>query len=141
MAIPSQAQYEQNELTSAYNHMQEIEHAPLSDRKEAQADFFRVMSEDPALLAERLGWLIDGNYGYGEMMKAKQVVAHPRMNREASLTQLVGAYEWQCPPAMTSSAWRRLTSDQKAVLSAAVDVVIKAAEKEMRENGEWDKYK
>lgn len=141
MGIPTQEQYERNERMSAHNHLQEIERAPLSDRKEAQRDFARVMGEDPALLAERLGWLIDGNYGYGEMGMAKQIVAHPRMNREAALTQLVGAFEWQCPQRMTADAWKKLTSDQKAVLSAAVDVVIKAAEKEMRENGEWDKYK
>lgn len=126
--MDSQREYENRSLHEANRHLTQIESAPLSERKEAQAEFLEVIKNDPALLAERLSWLIDGNYGYGEMMKAKQIIASPRVNREAALTQLVAAYEWQCPPAMAVAAWKKLDATEKRMLSSAIEVVIEAAE-------------
>lgn len=133
--MESNREYENRSLMEAHRHMQEIEKAPLADRKEAAQDFFEAMRDDPALVAERLGWLIDGNYGYGEMLKAKQVVASPRMNRVAALTHMIGAYEWQCPTAMSSASWKKLSTQEKKMLDEAVKIVISEAEKEMKEQG------
>ncbi len=90
------------------------------------------MRDHPDLVAERVDWLIDGNYGYGEMMLAKQVVASPRMNQVAALTQLTAALEWKCPEDRARSAWKRLTPAQQHRLDQSVRRVvyraIKAAE-------------
>jgi hypothetical protein len=67
------------------------------------------------------------------MLKAKQVIASPRMNRRAALTQLIGIYEWQCPGDLCVRAWKKLTAGEKKSLDDAVDIVIEAAEKEMLE--------
>lgn len=122
---------EMDEVGRAVQKMQEVARAPLSDRKEARTAFGEAMATDPALVAERVGWLIDGNYGFGEMIKAKQVIASPRMNRRAALTQMVGVYEWQCPGDFAVDAWKKLSGSQKSALDAALDVVIEAAEAEM----------
>ena len=90
--------------------------------------FHEAMAEDPATVAERISWMLDGNYGYGQMVMAKEAVAAKRMNREALLTQMVGVFEWQCPRDMSRAAWTKLTPAQKKALSAAVAVVIKHAE-------------
>jgi len=124
-------EYGRRSLMEAYHHQQEVEKAPLSERQEARAAFQEAMATDPALVAERIGWMIDGNYGQGEMLKAKQIVASPRMNRRAALTHLVGVYEWKCPGNFAVDAWKKLNSGQKQALDAAVDVVIEAAEQEM----------
>jgi hypothetical protein len=127
-------EYEQRTANEAHRHMQEIEKAPLSDRKEAQAEFLEAM-RDPALVAERLGWLFDGNYGYGEMMQARRILAMGKnANKIATLNQLVGAYEWQCPPAMAVAAWKKLTTAEKDMLDKAIKIVIEEAEKELRED-------
>ena len=130
MPIPSQAEYERNELAMARRHEQEIDRAPLSDRKEAQQSFFEAMRDDPGVVAERIGWLLDGNYGFGSMKMAQQVLASPRMNRRAALVQSIAVSEWMCPRRMAIDAWKKLTPAQKQLLDAAVDVVIAAAEKE-----------
>jgi hypothetical protein len=119
------------QVGQAVRKMDEVSRAPLSDRQEARAAFGEAMATDPALVAERVGWLIDGNYGYGEMIKAKQVIASPRMNRRAALTQMVGVYEWNCPGDFSADAWKKLSGAQKSALDAALDVVIEAAEAEM----------
>lgn len=130
-AMRSDHAYASRTLGEAHQHAQEVEKAPLDERKEARDAFYEVMAEDPALVAERISWIIDGNYGHGEMLKAKQVIASPRMNRRAALTHLVGMYEWKCPGNFAIDAWKKLTAQQKAALDAAVDVVIEAAEAEM----------
>ena len=100
----------------------------MADRKEAQAAFFEAMRDDPALVAERLGWLLDGNYGYGPMLLAKRALASPRMNRSAALTQMVGAFEWQSPDDMSRAAWKKLSAGEKARLESAVQGAITSAE-------------
>lgn len=130
--INHSSEYDYRSLNEEFSHRQKIEKAPLSDRKEACSEFAEAL-KDPALIGERIGWLIDGNYGRGEMLKAKQIIASPRMNRRAALTLLIGVYEWQCPGDMGVRAWKKLTASEKKNLDAAVDIVIEAAEKEMLE--------
>ena len=127
-------QYEMRSLREAQAHEAEINRAPLSDRKEAQESFAEAL-RDPALVAERIGWLIDGNYGYGEMLMAKRVVRNKRTNREAALTQMVAIFEWQCPARMAVDAWKKLSASEKRTLDDAVKIVIGEAEKEMKEQG------
>lgn len=128
MPIPSQAQYEANELTMARRDEERINAEPLRDRKECQANFLDAMASDPALVAERISWLIDGNYGYGPMLLAKQIVASPRMNRVAALSQLICVFEWRCPRNMGVTAWKKLTGAQKGALDTAIETVIEEAE-------------
>jgi hypothetical protein len=127
--------YENRSLTEAYRHMRDVEEAPLKDRKDAQKEFLDAMRTDPAIIAERLGWLFDGNYGYGEMMKARQILTmRGNANKAASLNQLVGAYEWRCPPAMTVAAWKKLSASEKNLLDRAIKIVIEEATKELHED-------
>jgi len=133
MGIPSQHEYEQREIRAAQAQRAAVQRAPLRDRKEAQLAFFEAMRDDPALVAERLGWLLDGNYGYGAMMLAQTVLRQPRMNRQAALTQMIGVYEWQCPEDMTRAAWKRLSPGEAAALGREVRVAISDAEEALDE--------
>lgn len=127
-AKSSQAEYERRELREADQRLAAVERAPLPHRKEAAAEFLAAMRDDPALVAQRVGWLLDGNYGYGSMLMAKRVLGSPRTNRSAALTQMVGAFEWSSPSAMTRAAWKKLTKSQQAALERAVQAVIRDAE-------------
>ena len=128
--IPSQVEYERRELDEARAKLDEVEKAPIADRKEAAAHFFEVMRDHPEIVAERIGWLLDGNYGYGQMLKAKQILGSPRMNRSAALTHMVAAYEWSTPNAMVIAGWKKLTKGQQVALDKAVLRAIKDAESE-----------
>jgi hypothetical protein len=128
MPIPSQREYEHREIALAHRQIDEVSRAPLADRKEAQMAFFEAMRDAPGVVGERVGWLLDGNYGYGSMMLAKNILARPRMNRVAALTQMVGAFEWQSPEVMTRQAWKRLTAGEKSALAQHVQGAIADAE-------------
>jgi hypothetical protein len=129
-SLPSQSEYERRELQEAHQRLSEVERAPLADRKEAAAEFFEAMRDHPGLVAERVGWLLGGNYGYGQMLMAKRVLGSPRMNRVAALTQMVAAFEWSSPGAMTRASWKKLTKGQQAALERAVKGTIADAERE-----------
>jgi hypothetical protein len=133
MAIPSQHEYEQREIRAARAQQAAVQRAPLRDRKEAQLAFFEAMRDDPSLVAERIGWLLDGNYGYGSMMIAKDVLRHPRMNRQSILTQMIGVFEWQSPEDMTRAAWKRLSPGEQAALGREVRAAISDAEDELED--------
>jgi len=126
--IPSQSEYENRELSLANQQLREVERAPLADRKAAAADFLVAMRDHPQLVADRIGWLLDGNYGYGAMQMAKRVLGRPRMNRSAALTHLIGAFEWQTPSAMAMAGWHKLTKGQQAALEKVVQRAIRDAE-------------
>src|SRR3990167_3089706 len=111
--IPSQHEYEQREAQEFHRHLTEVEKAPLTDRKEACANFLYAMQHNPDIIGERIGWLIDGNYGYGAMKAARRIAeAGGRTNKAAQLTHLVAAFEWKCPPRLAVAAWKKLTAEQ-----------------------------
>jgi hypothetical protein len=118
-------EYENRALQEAWRKIQEVEKAPLAERKEACANFLDAMKNHPDLVGERVGWLIDGNYGYGEMKKAHQVLGmSKRANKAAQLTHLVAIFEWSCPGAMAIAGWKKLSAAQKAALDRAVKAEI-----------------
>jgi hypothetical protein len=133
MGTPSQYEYEQREMRAAQAQRAAVQHAPLRDRKEAQQDFFGAMRDDPSLVAERIEWLLAGNYGFGAMMIAQDILRRPRMNRQAALTQLIGVFEWQCPEDMTRQAWKRLSPGEQAALGREVRAAISAAEQDLED--------
>jgi hypothetical protein len=121
--------YEQRERQIFHSDLTAVDRASLSDRKESCALFTEIMREQPDLVAERIGWLLDGNYGYGAMQAAKEVLKHKRMNRRAWLTHTIGALEWRCPQRMAIEGWKKLTAAEKKALDRAVDRAIESAEK------------
>lgn len=126
----SNYQYEERERREAHNRIEEVRKAPLEERRENTDAFFKAMRDNPDLVGERVGWLLNGSYGYGSMKMAEQILNSPRMNRVAALTQMVGVFEWLAPEEMTRQAWKRLSGEEKAALKDAVEEAIDDAEDE-----------
>lgn len=118
-AIPSQAEYERNERMAFYNQRMAVEKASLADRKEAKIECAELMTR-PAHVQHLLEMVLDGNYGFGILQAAKEVVANKRMNREAALMTMLGIVECQCPNKMTIDAWKSLTKAQQEKLDVAI---------------------
>lgn len=120
-------EYEMREAAEFHRQMSAADKGSLSERKEACKAFSEAM-RDPELVAERISWLLDGNYGYGAMQAAKRAVANKRMNRAAVLTHMIGAIEWQCPARMAAQAWKKLSRDEQKALDKAICAEIKQSE-------------
>ena len=126
---PAKDDYERDEDRQHFNHMQEVEKAPLAERKEAEKDTMDHL-KDPESFAQRAEWLHQGNYGHGAMRAAHRILAAPRMNREAALTQLTAAYEHRSPGRHTVAAWKKLSPEEQKNLSTHMQGVIKGWEEE-----------
>jgi hypothetical protein len=120
--------YETNERALYHKQLTRNESAPLAERKEAFADFASLL-RDPSALAVRVGFLLDGNYGYGSYVIAKEVVANKRLNRAAILSQMVAALECFCPGNYARKAYLALNADEKAAVdSVFADAIANAQE-------------
>jgi hypothetical protein len=127
MSLLTQADH--NAMSQWYRDAQEVEKAPLADRKEAAKEWAEAL-RDPKLIKERVGWLIGGSYGQGYYAKALQSLEMTRGNRVAMLSQYLASAEWRVPPAMASAEWLKLTPAQQQAVSQAVASEIKEWEVE-----------
>jgi len=111
--------YEQREIELALKNEREIERAPLADRKEAQQSFFEAIKQYPEIVAERVGWLLDGQYGAGAMLLARNVTS--RSNRPAAYSQMIAVLDHNCPRRMAAEAWKKLTPKEKTKLQQLIE--------------------
>jgi hypothetical protein len=121
--IPTQHEYEQREAQEFGRQLNEAERNPA--RRADCEELRQLLATDPALVAERIGWLLDGSYGFGAAAAAERELANRRANRVAWLVQTIGALEWRCRRASVIAAWKRLAPTEKRALGAAVTRVIK----------------
>ena len=122
--IPTQAEYEAQEARRLAKQLEEVECAPLADRQEARNNWQRAIAEDPALVGERIGWILNGSYGFGACKAAVEIVNGTIRNKPA-LAQLVAALEWLCPNGYARQAWRNLNAKQKKALDRAIIAAMK----------------
>ena len=125
-SIPSQDEYEAREAQEFQRQLREADKNP-SRRVDAKY-FGEQLAAEPELIAERIGWILNGSYGWGAMKAAERVVANARMNRHAWLVQTIAALEWQCPQRSAIAAWKRLTPEEKKALDTAIKRELRDAE-------------
>jgi hypothetical protein len=122
--IPTQAEYEAREARDLARKLAEIDAAPLSERKEAKAEYASALT-DPELIQERCEWLLNGSYGFGACKAAARIQAQQRGNKAAALGLLVAALDWNCPARFAAAAYRELTSKQKKAIDKAIAKALK----------------
>jgi hypothetical protein len=121
-AIPTQAQYHNYEIQLARAKYQEVKDSPLTDRKEAAEQFGIACANDPALIVERIRWLLDGSYGYGPMIYAKQALE--ARNPNPRLFYLIATYEWACGDYYAHRVWNNLGSEAQATLNTKLTAML-----------------
>lgn len=120
--------YHDRELRSLFNRMEEIRKAPLRDRQEACDSLLEYSKNDPELVAERIGWLLNGTYGYAEGYLANRDLEHgmksKRFNLNAALYNLIAMIEWQCPYA--NKVYNKLSNREQKDLNEAISKELDA---------------
>lgn len=113
--------YQMAELARLGRQLTDVETQPLAHRQAARQAYHEAMRDDPDTVAERVGWLIAGNYGFGACLRAKRIKeARANANRVAQFGQLIAALEWMCPAGFACQAWGRLTAAQRERVNAAL---------------------
>jgi hypothetical protein len=116
--------YEARERTRYHQQRSEVECDPLSDRQAARTDWLEAMRDTPQIVAERVSWLLAGDYGYGAMHVAREVATNTRMNRVAGLGQMIASLEWRCPAVFAIGAWKQLTTNQQNAVTREIQRAI-----------------
>jgi hypothetical protein len=117
--------YKANEARRLNAQLADVEGASLADRREARADFADLLTT-PDILVVRVRWLFDGNYGFGAMMRAREIIAR-RGNQIAAISQLIAALECFCPAAFARQAHKDLSQAQQAAIDTAIASEIATA--------------
>lgn len=119
----STKEYENNEIRNAKAHIFNNERTPRIDQffeefKEANFNHIQQQTE----------WLLNGSYGYGEMLIAQQIVEHgkksKRFNRNASLFQLLAVLNWLIPSRICRKIWNESSEDRKAGIDEAINQAV-----------------
>lgn len=81
--------------------------------------------EPENVVADRVGWLLDGTYGRGAYDKAREIVGlSGRANKRAMLFNLLAVLEWNLPQPAAAKVWQSLTPEQQQELSNLIDQEI-----------------
>jgi len=120
MTTPTKAQYERDVIRRFQSELREIEKAPLYERKKAVDKWKGSLKTEPEAIAERVGWLLDGSYGEGAYIRAREIARSPRMNRPAALSQMVAAMEWRTPGPMARKAFLNLPKAEQQKINKLI---------------------
>lgn len=107
--------------------IREVENNTLEERKEGYKNYSDALENNQEWLAEKIGWLIDGSYGYGSYTIAREVVQNNRANKRAWLGVTIAALEYHCPNNYARKAWNNLSADKQASMNALIDKEIESA--------------
>ena len=114
-------EYESTERTRFWRQIADVERAPLAERKAGRADWAEAM-QHPDTMAERVRWLLAGNYGHGAYLIAHEVRQNKRkrMNRAAAIGSYLAALDHYCPGDMARKAWNGLNKTNQAAVNKAI---------------------
>lgn len=118
MTTTTQAEYIERELKQAHAWLRAVETASLADRQAARADWSDALL-DPKLIGERVRWLMNGSYGYGQCLITRRAFK-ARGNRVAVIGLYLAAFEWHCPTSFAREAWTKLTPAQQKAANDAI---------------------
>ncbi len=125
--LQNDAEYDRRSRTEAYNEsvrtQNEWRKMSLVEKRDEEQKLLDAM-RDPELIAERAEWLIDGSYGRGHYLNARDVIGKKRMNREAWMMTTLGEVEWRVPRDVVVRLWKKLTPAEQQRLNRALLKVI-----------------
>jgi hypothetical protein len=87
----NQQEYDRQELARTNRELAGHSHAPAEVRAERKAEFIRALEERPDVVAERIRWIENGDYGRGAQILGRQL-----RQRGLGLYPLIGQLEWMC---------------------------------------------
>lgn len=110
-------QYHDQQMNRAYNHLEQIEKAPLDERREARKEWTETLKLLD-ILTRNTEWLLGGNYGYGEMQLALKALE--KKQKHVYIARLLAAFDDGCPARFAALAWKTLTPEEQQAANMAI---------------------
>jgi len=87
----SEEKYDRQELARTNRELAAHSHEPAHIRAERKDEFSLALHLQPELVAKRIRWIENGDYGRGAQILGRQLKARGR-----GLYPLIGQLEWMC---------------------------------------------
>ena len=123
-------QYHDQQMSCVYNRLEQIEKAPLHERREARKEWTETLRL-PDILTRNTEWLLHGDYGYGEMQLALKALEEKQ--KHVHIARLLAAFDDGCPARFAALAWKALTPEEQ---QAANDAILAGIENHLRHEEE-----
>jgi len=101
-------QHESIERGNFQIQLQDLKKLPLAERKENRDNLIDILENHLKQFIDSADWLLEGCYGFGSYVTAKDVIRNNRMNRHAWLFIAVSALEYRVPSEMACRVWNKL---------------------------------
>jgi hypothetical protein len=115
----TQKQYEEQEWKRANISYYDKEKLPKWDRQQGYKDLLADVIASPELISDRINWLLNGTYGYGEMKIAEQAIQLNK-NPNSVLFDLIAHWEWYTSAYYARKVYKNLTKEQQNNLNKLV---------------------
>ena len=130
-------EYHDREMKRLFKRIEDIEKAPLSERREGREDYLRGLRDNPDIIAERVTWILNGAYGYAEQFRAKYILENcKRKSAVVQLAYLVAAFDDSCPQVFAAQAFKKLMPEQQEKINNLIAQEVEDWEKEQKEEKE-----
>jgi len=131
--VKAQEAYEKRELQEFHNDLRRIATSSRSEVMESISQFANDANPFPKLIAERAQWLINGDYGFGAFIFARDVMRNKTV--EAAVRDLLAAtaaLEWGVPTGRLEEALRYVDPSPKAKIRRLIGLQVGRAKFENR---------
>jgi hypothetical protein len=95
----------------------------VAEKQESTDRWVEAIGDHPEIIAERVGWLFDGSYGYGSYRAAWALLESDEPCTDQVIA-IISALEWMVPEAYYLRAMKRVPADQLARLRVLVSRVV-----------------
>ena len=111
--------YHDHEMKRAFAHYKAIQ---TGSRYEQEENYKVFVTESAELIAEKVGWILDGSYGYGEQQIALNALE--QRNPNPSLYHLIASLEWNIGEYYSRKAWKNTPVDKQKAINEAITAEI-----------------
>lgn len=134
--LEQQARQRSREMEQAWEKFNGLKKRPRGERLEHAALWEEHCRTDPKLIAERIGWVLRGQYGEGVGIIADHWVHKYKAPRAAKeLFYWIACFEWSADQYYVKKIWGELTEEQKERIQKAIEGEIAKYLKMEKEEG------
>lgn len=118
-----EAAYQAREKREYARQLRAANSGTIGEKQEATDHWIETIHKHPEIIAERVGWLFDGSYGYGSYRAAWALIDSGEPCTDQVIA-IVSALEWMVPEAYYLRAMKTVPADEMSRLRTLVSRVV-----------------
>jgi len=119
MNIPTQKEYEEREIKMYFRQLEGVEKSSKQDRIYGFKSMLETVKNDPAIIAERITWILNGSYGFGAYIMSKRILKETK-NPNYHLFHILAHLEYLTSDYYASKIYRSLSKQEQDNLNELV---------------------